>query len=508
MRAFIGLAVLLLVIAACAQQAVIPGPTYTPPSTISEGKPNIPRVAGPEEPEQPRIEQRPPAPVILTNRSPSTDLKVPFGDSLGEYYPIIGKTELSILRHQPIRIHNNLLLGYEELLLFPDNTSYVRFGQDRETEEIGSFLMIKEGNQIFEYVLKLDRDTFYNIQGRNIQILGHTYRIAEATNTTVTFFGVDVANNLQFIDGKKLVVNTTNQQNTIAKVKPGQISYKLFADEDTLLGTDDRLSDKVGQNKLASQFFDVIFRGVPAQDSVMVEFDRTTKGFALGADYHTGRHKFTILERQNGQLFLGRDNKRVHLRSCGLCIAPDDTVVIVTPSKKTYILQYEGAGNDWVTFEDQAQNKYSYKYVDNKTQITLDGYTFRVTIGPKINDGRNISVEGLTNELRLRDGSIVKIGSINGNTLPIEVKTSARYYGRSSIPERTIRLNLTYNNDWVVQVEGLPFIEEEKSDDTISQMDTGTAVILKRETGPLNEGTEAKILIPTSQMYGIIGLER
>ncbi len=539
MRSLALLALLLLVLA-CAPQYPITAPAT--PSVPSEDpwhptRPDIPRSNPQDEPD----EETPTAPdprtpnttrpVFLNGSaaSPRTELDVPLGDTIGEHHPRITATEFPLLRHRSIIVGGGTTAGYEEELRFDfkeNTTGRVIFGKD-DQDTIGTFLHFQQEKPILEYRLRLRAGTFSELRGREIQVLGHTYLIAEATNRTVQLFGVDVASNLGFTNGSRLVVNSTAQTDTVAHVTPYEISYTLFADDSgedgILLSPGERLSGKVPRTRLASRILDIAYEGAPLSESATLEIDRTSYGYRLIADTLGGTITIPLVEEDAGTLVFGRLDERLHLTPCpygSYCIAPDDSILLTSPRGRSYLITYGSAKNSSkdLTIRD-GQNRYIYDFYGEPGQnafadIVLDGYPFRARIGPRINgtDDHNISIEqGFVQgrvELALRTGAVVRIGDLNGTRLPIELRVPRRA-GTDGREER-IGINLTLSDgDGRVIVSGnLTFVEDE-DDDLVGVSQYGVGILLDRDGDdlPPATGREAKLLVPASTTYGIVALE-
>lgn len=527
-----------VLLVACAPQ--YPPPTPDIPAVPTEDpwnptRPDIPRSDPQPEPdeEEPTTPVTPPPtrPVFLngTAASPRTELDVPLGDTIGEHHPRITATEFPLLRHRSIIVDSGTTAGYEEELRFDfkeNTTGRVIFGKD-DDDRIGTFLHFQEDKPILEYRLRLRAGTFSDVRGREIQVLGHTYLIAEATNRTVQLFGVDVANNLGFTNGSRLVVNSTAQTDTIARVTPTEISYILYADDTgedgILLSPGERLSGKVPRTRLASRILDIAYEGAPLSESATLEIDRTSYGYRLIADTLGGEITLPLVEEDAGALVFGRLDERLHITPCtynAYCIAPGDTVLLTSPRGQSYLITYGSAKNSSkdLTIRD-GQNRYVYDFYgepgrDAFADIVIDDYPFRARIGPRINgtDDHNISIEqGFVQgrvELALRTGAVVRIGDLNGTRLPIELRIPRRA-GTDGREER-ISINITLSDgDGRVVIGGNLTLVEDEDEDLVGVSQYGVGILLDRDGDdlPPATGREAKLLVPASTAYGIVALE-
>jgi hypothetical protein len=527
MKAWAVVLVLLLLVSCSKQIPLEPGsPSKISPSDSE--RPVIPRSTVIPEVEdageQPQGGES--RPVFLVDDMPRTDLDVPVGSTIGQYHPLIARAQFPLLRHSPIRVDRNLLIGYEESFGFnfgPDSTGRVIFGTDEVTHSIGTFLRFESRKPIFEYKVRLDRGSFYDIQGREIALLGHTYIIAEANNFSVTLYGKDVANNLVFTDGEVLYVNSSGRTDTLAHVRGNAIAFELFANGrdrgDILLSPGESLGDNIGHLRLASALFDIRYKGAPLQNATQIGLRRGTYGYALIIPLRTGVAEFSIIEQDGGKLVLGRSTDRLHLTPCtNYCIAPEDNILLTSPDGKTYLLRYGGASENpkLLNFYDPAGNQYQYEFVgtpglDAKANIVLEKFSFPVRIGAKTkNLGLfNISVnQGFKNgrvEIVAVDGTIIRIGDIQNTTLPVDIVVPA--FKTLSKKDEILRLNLTYSGSWHI-VSNATFVEDINSTHTFAQTSNILIDFTRRDRSlPFNQGEDATIFISQTPIYGIVSLE-
>jgi hypothetical protein len=521
----------LVILAACSSPELVdnrprPLPTMEPGTNV----PDIPRANIPEDvPDQPQysnpVEERPIL-LPLENRTPSSELQVLIGETIGDRYSYITGSMLPLLKHDPIRVTTGLLAPYDERITFrfQNSTGRVVFAKDEDSDEIGSFLVFEERRPIFEYSLRLERGSFEQLQGREIEILGAKYLIAEATNFSVTLYGVDVANNLIFTDNRTLTVNSSRQANTIARVRPNILAYELFTgSEDILLSPGESLADNIGQQKFAGNLLNILYKGAPVQEATTIQIKQAGSGYKLIADLETGVHEIPIADFENN-VTLGDADELLHVAPCPgttYCIATDDMFILTSSSGKTFVLTYSGASEDpnQLHFRDPNNNRYSYRYsgrpgVDAYADINFDRTTFRARIGPRINDTKeyNISIDqGFRNgrvEIVTKTGVIIRIGDVQGNTVPLEFVIPARREA-AYVGTQSLRLNLTHANEWFIDAGNLSFVDDEVSDDTLAMTSYGTTVILheKDRRRDANQGEDAVILIPNEKTYGVVEIK-
>lgn len=511
------------------------------PSVISAGdglRPDIPRSQNPgeQEPTNPDKQTGHTPRDFLTNSttrvgSPGVNLDIPLNEPIGKYHPILRVEDFPLLRHNTITITPGEILTYDEEILFDfreNSTGKIIFGKDDETEQIGTFLFFAEDKPIFEYRLRLQRGTFRDIQGRNIQILGHTYVVADVTEKTVNFYGKDIASNLGFTNGSKLLVNSSKRSNTDVRVWPNMIAFRVLGDDidddGILLSPGESLSDNLGWTPLASKILDIRYLGTPNQTASLVYLNKKSFGYELEIDVAGGRLSLPLVEEDAGKLFLGSPDGSLRITPCPsgqqYCIPPETQLLLTSSRGRTFVIEYIDASNDTKELIMRSKgNRYSFEFLgepgrDAWTDIVLDGEKFRARIGPKGPDGEyNISVDQGFRQGRVEivtaDGSLLRIHDFtNGNkTLPLEIITKnplARH------GEEQTFLNITFDGLWTVTAGGnLTFTQEENDGDDVGISRFGTGVFLDKKDRNLPEGVgeDVVLLIPWHMVRGAVRIE-
>jgi len=431
-----------------------------------------------------------------------------------------------------MRVNDNLFLGYEERIRFDfgkNSTGKVIFAQDPDDEEsIGTFLKFERGMPIMEYSVTLDQGRFRDVEGRDIQILGHTYQIAEVTNTSVVLFGKTIPSTLLFENGTKLRVNGTKVTETEAFVYMGIMGFRLYADDsedDMLLSPGESLADRIGQDKFASQLLNIRYLGAPSQNATLVTFKRTDYGYKMIVDTFAGRRDIPLVHLRQGNLVLGEPDTPLRVTPCParqpFCIAPE-TMLLLTRRDQSFIVEYRSLNDEakTITFRDTIGNKYTYDYLGNDsrnqafTDVLLSEIAFRVRIGAKDNTTgtHNISIDqGFMNgraELNILGGFTVRIENATGYTLPIKLIVPPINPGERI---ETTLINITYDpvaGDWYI-TNNMTFVEDEDTHDSFAVTPYGLSILLDKDERnlPINRGNEAIILIPRTRTYGMVKIE-
>jgi len=537
MRLF-ALVVMVVFLASCAPTVDLPpsDPVVRPGDGVEPARPDIPRVYLPGtidvEVEDP-VTPTPTTPPVFINESrgaPRVELDVLLGDVIGEDHSLITVAEFPLLRHPPVRLGSASLLGYDEELRFDfgvNSTGKIIFGKN-DDDAIGTFLFFAEDKPILEYRVRLLRGTFTDLEGKQIQLLGHTYVVAEATNRSVQLFGIDVASNLAFSNGSKLVVNSSSQSGTLVRVYPNELRYTLYADDTDedgiLLGVGERLSDRIPHNRLASRILDIMYVGMPEQTTGPIAIERSRDGYRLRVDTVRGTMVIPLLTEDAGEVIFGDLDERLHVTPCPsilrYCIAPGDHVLLTSPRGQSYVVEYSSASNaskDLIIRD--GQNRYVYTFVGEPgrnayANIMIDDWSFRAMIGPENNEtgDHNISIEqGFVQgraELVTVTGAIIRIGDVNGTRLPLEIRIPAAI--THDRREERIALNITLSNgDGRIFVGGNITFVEDDDDDLIGMSQYGVGVLLDTDgdTLPARTGREAVFLTPSENAYGVVALE-
>jgi hypothetical protein len=502
-----------------------PRPVITDPGTV---RPDIPRTPPTDTPipeyQNPGEQPSNNIPWPITNVSAGAKLDVPLGETIGKHHPIITRSELPLLRHDPIRVHDNLLIGYEERIMFDhkaNTTGKVVYRQD-DDERIGSFLLFEEDKPILTYELTLDSSAFPRISGREIEVLGNRYLIAEATNTSVALFGIDIASNLFFEDGEPLDVNSTTQRRTVARVRPNMIGFQLYADGpkgDILLAPGDSLAKIIGRKSFGTDQFDITYIGAPTQERTAITIDQNKHGYVLRMRTKEGDITFPLVEEDAGRLVFGRLDEPLRITPCPAsryCVAPDTLLPFTTSDGRTYLRTYDDATDSTVIFSDKKGNTYTYHYTgtpgkDANVNVVVGEQTFRCKVGPRDNrtGDYNITVEqGYKNgrvEIVAEDGSVVRVGDMNATGLLVTLTIPAAR--TPSKKDEATRFLITY--PWRVSVSNatatLPFYQEEDEDDALAMTPYGVGIVLSDFSRPAS-GDDATITIPKTRAYGIVSI--
>ncbi|MBR9700736.1 hypothetical protein GOV11_02625 [Candidatus Woesearchaeota archaeon] len=536
MRAW-ALLILVLFIMSCAPPQMTDGPS-NPLDPFPDDiplRPDIPHT--PTEPED-NYQAPPDEPTnipgtIFVDGSPyarSIGLEVPLNELLGEHHPIITRHEFPLLKHGPILVEQALAESYYEEIIFDhdeNTTGEIRFTKD-DDDNIGSFLFFEEDKYILQYRLTLSGFYWWELESREIQILGHKYVIAEASNTTVKLYGIDVDNNLLFIDGKRLKVQSQTQPDTLAIVRPDMISFILIAedvdDDGILLAPGESLSENVGQNKLASQLLDIRYDGAPLQDASRIRLDRNRHGYSLEFTTIDERKiDITLVEDDAGHVILGKLDEPLKYMRCPAenryCIQPEDNILLTSSNGETYLMKYSGIENDSNNLRMKMDgNRYQYEILGdlNRTawaDLIIDDNIWRVDVSPydPRTEGYNISInqayyDDAVEIVTLGDFRI-RLGELTDDTLPLEIIIPARYT-RDRYDDIT-PVNLTYDGEWSVTVGNITFFEDERTDDEYGLSEYGMAVWIDKddENYPDGSGAEAEFMIPSETVYGTVLLE-
>ncbi len=505
-------------------------------------RPYIPRTYPDENPESqynPDEEQYKPGDVFIntTAEVPHINLDIPLGDMLYEHHPLLTVHEFPLLKHPIIWLDNQNTVGYDEEILFDfgeNSTGEIVFRKSGDTEEIGTFLFFEEDKPIFEYGVFLRKGyTWYDITGRDIQILGHTYVVSETTNDTVVLYGRDVPNNLLFEDGKRLKANSTTWPNTKTFVGSNYAKVRLYADDpDTdgiLLSPGESLVDNIGQERLVSQLLDISYVGSPMQKATIVSFDRSKYGFDLEYITIDNREmKISLVEDDAGEIFLGELDHPLRIHRCPkeqpYCIEEEDLVLLTARDGRNYLMRYSGVSNSsrMLNMRTIEGDRYLYEFIGDpttnaRTEILFEGEKWAVKIGAYDNetDKYNISIEqGFvrdTAEFVTKGGFVIRAGEPNATYLPVEI-IIPRERSRNGKEEKT-GINLTYfrgPDEWRIDItSNITFVEDPTTKDLFGVSEYGMAIWLDRDRDelPPKQGYEADLLLPESDMYGTIAVE-
>jgi hypothetical protein len=340
---------------------------------------------------------------------------------------------------------------------------------------------------------------------------------------------VDVASNLLFEDGDRLVVNSSGKSDTRAYVRgggpmiednrslgwngrgaPRQIGFVLYARDDMLLSPGESLSANK-RNTLSTQVLDIRYLGASFENATRVVIEPTKQGMELSLDTFAGKRTVPLMEVDSaGGIVFGSTEHALRVEPCAgvtYCIGTDDHFIIGTYGK-TFILRYSNvdAAAKELILRDTIGRRYDFPFTGEPGDgahavVVLDGARFTARIGPldNVTGEYNISIDGLTRDIHTQS-AIVKIG-----------KTGEPVSGRLTVtidaPEEDVMLTVQrHGTNWIVN-SSETFYDDE--DDLFAVTPKGIAILLdtKGQDLPRGAGREADILIPTRELYGIVHVE-
>lgn len=467
--------------------------------------------------------------VVGPREHPGIRLELPFRELLGEHFPILTAEEYPLLGHPRLGLDlgHELTFGYEERIIFDhdkNTTGRIIFIEHPDTEQIGDFLFFEEDLPVFTYELLLHQGNFTAFEGRDIQLLGMTYIIAEATNNSVVLYGKDYANNLLFEEGRSLLVNGSRVSRAEAFVKPDRLGFTLRADDPheggILLGQGETLADVIGWRALGSWRWDIGYVGVPSNEIVLLELDRGTQGYTLRTILADGRPlDLRIVEADAGSLILGELDRPLHVERCpahSYCIAPEQAILLQSPDGRTFPVMYEGTSNESRTINiEHDGTKYLYDFFglpgrDAFSEILLEGARFTARIGPLDNRSgeANISItRGLPARIPriiLSGGFILEIGDVEEDSLSLELVVP-RQFTHDGREERTV-INMTFDGSWHAGIAGnLSLVIDDDDRDAFAATPYG--VMIRIDDFDQGRGSDVSVQIPLLETRGRILLK-
>ncbi len=539
MRVLVALVVVSLLLAACANNQLSgpynpvtppPPPQLTPPSPTTPASTNaVPPPTTPSPLRNPAthfldttrqynergVTHTPDGLVIGTEEDPFL-----IGDTLAEHVPLLGRGDLRILS-APQPVADGIPLHAESYVRFDfgENTSgELRFRRDPDSEKVRSELFFAEGKPLFEYAYLLKDTAFPLLLNQQLAFFGHTYVVKAASNTSVTLYGLDVAQWLVLQNNTALELNGTRLAHTRVFVDPWSVRIRYFADE----GPDgDGLALLTGTS--LRQLF-------PRPDAFLNPlFDLRYDGFGTGAEsvitLSAGRRatlsftdplgeRVTIHTHKEGTIVWGGIGERLHTRECDslrdYCIALHEQFLLARP-EFTSIMEFTGvndAGNE-ANFKDLTTGeKHLVKLADTGLReeglpvldgaFRIDDATFPLRILLNGSASRaSIDLDGdggvrSENPLLLAENG-VEVQLLENGTVEL---TLPELYGSAShqrLPEETLTFTLTPCADELcVSVGGVELQQQEEQDEWYGMSTRGVAVHLQ-ESSDGNEGSGATL---------------
>jgi len=413
------------------------------------------------------------------------------GDRLGNLLPVLTRWDLRILAApqptlQGVPLHAE---GYVRFDFGENNSGILRFGRDPRSGETRPELFFADGAPIFAYTYRLLEGAFPTMIGQHLAFFGHTYVIRDASNSSVTLYGLDTEQWLVLQNRSALGVNGDRIAATRVSVDPWSISITYYAsDEDEgglELTTGQSLRERFPRpDAFLNPIFDLRFEGLDDTPADLVTVTTGKRATLTFTDPLGEQVKLILASMVKNTLHLGASDTTLHVRECAslrdYCIRLHDEFLMARP-EFTSVMEFTSvnrAGGE-ARFRDLTTGKeHLVRLAATGEEVggapVLDGafhidgrdFTVRILANGSAStasidlDGSG-GVHGTAPPLLTRSGVELGIERVNGSALRITLREPA-ITAPAQIDAETLSLPLTISDGAVrVGLDGIGLHQEQ-----------------------------------------------
>lgn len=468
--------------------------------------------------------------VFLNNHRSEIEFLLPINFPFGKAYEIIDKYDFALLKPEAMMTGDGHFRGYEQLLRFDfkeNTTGNISFVS--ENNYFGTALFFPEDSPIFAYELNMELP-FYSDRVINsiISILGSDYLVTEANNKSLMLNGLNIERYLNIQDKKELITNNKQIKNTLVHYNGHELGYQVFAEDidnhGILLKEGESLRGKLSKefldHVLLSEFFDIRYQGLePLEEHVKI----TLKNYGNYVDiiWETPTHnmRFPILGyNELGELWYGGETNKIHFTKEEMHFNDWAIINAISPNGEltSKLLKFTSIDLDekMILFRDEAGNKISVDYENNKASLPLLDHNLRINLidnetividMPKqeaiyLTDILRISLDNI--EETLEDGYIMNL------TIETTPFRDQRINNIGEISQEEITISLIAENDEIrTKLYEPMFIEPKDEEDSATITSWGSEIYLEMDSNdPQSTSEDVTLLVPIEQRFGIIEL--
>jgi len=171
---------------------------------------------------------------------------------------------------------------YEQLLTL--RSGKVVFGYDEESEKATTYLEFKEGDVIFDYLLRLSGGIFKFFEGESIDFLGHKYVIVEATNSSLKLEGLSTPDSILFRNQHGALINEKSKSMERLNITLGKdyLRVIILADEPLKVLPGQKLTDVIwDRESLMTNRLDLEYVGLTDSPVIETSIERRSEKYKL-----------------------------------------------------------------------------------------------------------------------------------------------------------------------------------------------------------------------------------
>jgi len=400
---------------------------------------------------------------------------------------------------------------YEQFLTL--RSGRVVFGFEDESEKVTTYLQFKEGEPIFEYLLRVNGGIFKFFETQPIHFLGHDYIIEQVDNNSMTFIGVTTPDSIMFRNGHGVLINDKQISPEVINVTLSRdyLNVIIRSEDDINILPGSSLVDKLSNRAvLLTNRLDLEYLGLTDAPSINTLFEKVNNKYRLKiinnlnmsydvplaylSPFKTGGEDYSLLYQE------GASSSDYNIRR-------NDYFIISNNKELNGItnlikLLDVSAEDNLLTFQDPALEKF-YVYFEGTpgTNATADLLVYNVHHKISVGANNAISVDmngdgsinGGKPSIVTAGNGIIRINRLVNDQLNISFITPKELRENAKINLETV---IIVNND-AIRVDKSSLILEESpdSDNLLGLNDYGTAFILKNNVDDDQQSGEDLLII-------------
>ncbi|MFH0869926.1 MAG: hypothetical protein V1866_02625 [archaeon] len=407
---------------------------------------------------------------------------------------------------------------YEQFLTL--RSGRVVFGFEEESEKVTTYLQFKEGEPIFEYLLRINGGIFKFFEKQQIHFLGHDYTIEQVDNNSMVFIGVTTPDSIMFRNGHGILVNDKQISPEVINVTVGMdyLRVVIMAEDDISILPGSSLVEKLSNRAvLLTNRLDLEYLGLTDAPTINTLFERINNRYRLKiinnlnmsydiplvylSPFKTGGEDYNLVFQE------GASSSDYNIRRNDYFIISNNKELngITSLIRLLDISAEDGL----LTFQDPALEKF-YVYFEGTpgTNATADLLIYnvhhKVNIGANKTMSADMNGDGAINggkpSIVTAGNGIIRINRLVNGQLNISFITPKELRENAKTNLETV---IIVNNDAIrVDKGGLVLEESPDSDTLLGLNDYGTAFILKKNVDDDQQSGEDLLIInPVYQRF-------
>jgi hypothetical protein len=373
----------------------------------------------------------------------------------------------------------------------------VVFGLDAEKDFITTYLLFKEGEPIFDYVLEIHGGIFKFFEGETINFLGHEYIIEEVTNTSMHLVGISTPDSIVFRNQRGAFVNNKAISEDVLNVTFKQDYLRIIInspEELKILPGTSLMYYLPDPSILLTNRIDLGYEGLSQVPDYVIRFNRVSQKYRLS--FVTNKNmSYTVPLAYLNPFKTGDDENNFIFKegkNTSDYVIKDNDWFVVTNNQRykglTNILRLLSVDekNHLITFQDPALEKFLIYFkgtpgINATGDLIIDRVIHKVYVGK--NDDIAVDLDGN--------------GRISNDVAPIVTAGSGIIMINNATPEM---ISLAF----IIPKE---MRENNNSDLKINLSITENGIIIDNNTLGVIQDPETNVLIGMSEYGALFFLE-